>query len=146
MLVVPRLTWKGGEASRTARSQNALNEARLSSPSDQAPAARIARAKLEAWRRDFNEVRPHSSLAKRCFFPNLSTIGDNPFQQPHREAAARGRFCSCKIVDQCSPEAAVLTHQAGHCFDLLNFMSERLCLRVEPCINSVVRAPLRRHT
>ena len=50
-------------------------------------------------------------------------------------SCGEGSFWSRKITDQCSSEAAILTHQAGYSLDLPNFVSERLCLRrrVEVC-------------
>ena len=83
------------------RTSEHLNKAKLASPSYHASA---------------------TSIATSCFFPSHSASRENPFQQPCRDAAATGRFWSRKITDQCSPEAAILTHQAGYSFDLMNFV------------------------
>ena len=58
-----------------------------------------------------------TSIATSCFFSNHSAI----------------HFRSGKIVDQCSSEAGILSHQAGHSFDLSNFVTERLCSLIEGC-------------
>ena len=37
-----------------------------------------ARAKMEAWRRDYNEIRPHSSIGHKTPIKLMKRSGDGP--------------------------------------------------------------------